>query len=228
MSDSWNSNKKAGAPDCGLFLSIKASDFGIGDQSKAQAMLAKLRQAVQGINASPYEKNFAIVEFIPDMGDDSQTIAEGLKDFVSAKGLILLIRDNLKISASIGADGIMFTSAKKASKAREVAGDDPIIGAYDSAEDSVQPHIQSLDLVRMAEGTDLNELLKFKAINSDVMLLPSMKDITNDNCASLVLAGADFIDVTNYTWSHPENPTKAIVNMLYAIDIATEATNIKQ
>lgn len=228
MNDSWNSEKKAGSPPCGLFLSIKASDFGIGDQSKAQSTLLKLRQAVQGINASPYEKNFAVIEFIPDMGEHSTTIAEGMKDFVTAKGLILLIRDSLEISAQIGADGIMFTDAEKASKARDVIGDDPIIGIHISSEDNVNTLISSVDLVRTATNTSLNDLLKFKALYPDVMLLPTMKDITNDNCASLVMAGADFIDASTYVWSHKESPTKAVVNLIYAIDLACESGQIKQ
>lgn len=225
MSDVWNKDKKKGAPSCGIFLSIRASDFGLGDEKKAQDMTRRMREAIQGINASPYEKNFAVLEFVPDMGErDSEVIAEGVKAFVQRGGLIFMIRDSLTIAAKVGADGIFFSDASKAIEARDVVGDDPIIGACVTAN---MGNIEALDIVRTAENFTIEQILKLKAQQPDLMAIPFSNEITNDNCAAYVLAGCDFLDVTDYVWQHPESAVKAVVNMLYAIELAIEASAIK-
>lgn len=217
--DNWNKEKKKGAPPSGLFWSIEQSAFGQGDETAALDMIRNLRMAIAAINASPYEKNAHVIEFIPEGAEsDSLKILEGLQAITAHNGLILLVRDSLSLAARAKADGVCFTSADKVKPAREAIGDDPIIAAHLSVINDIP---EDIDLAIFSEAISLDDIAKSKVGASYTAM--SALNLTNENCGAYVLAGCDFLNASEYMNTHEEGAAKAAVNMLYAIDLALEA-----
>ena len=211
----WNKEKKKGAAPSGLFWTIEEQAFGAGDEKKAMDMVRDLRLALLSINASPYEKNSHIIEFVPQ-GDaeESLKILEGLQLITTHNGIVLLVRNSLTLAAQAKADGVIFTDANKAEEARRVIGGDPIIGAH---YDKIVDVSDAVDLAIFGEALTPGDIAKHKPMDKHTVM--SKTNVNHENCASYVQAGCDFLNASHYINSHKDR-AQAIVNMLYAIDLA--------
>jgi|TARA_R110002126_G_scaffold13118_7_gene57164 hypothetical protein len=219
--ENWNKDKKKGAPPSGLFWTINESAFGAGDEKTALDMVRRLRMAILAINASPYEKNAHIIEFVAEgNAAESLKILEGLQAITSHSGLVLLVRDSLSLAAQSKADGIVFTDVEKAVEARSLIGDDPIIAAHLESVDEIPNNI---DLAIFSDKCSMQDITKVK-ISSPCTVMSNVA-LNNENCGAYVQAGCDFLNASEYLNAHPESPAKAAVNMLYAIDLTVRPAN---
>lgn len=216
--ENWNKEKKKGAPPSGLFWTIEESAFGSGDEDKALDMIRNMRMAIAAINASPYEKNAHIIEFVPQgSASESLKILEGLQAITSHNGLVLLVRDSLSLAAESKADGVLFTDSAKAEKARAAIGEDPIIAVHVS---DVNDITNNIDLAIFSDKISLQDIARVR-INLACTVMSEV-NLSNENCAGHVQAGCDFLNASDYLNSHVEGAAKAAVNMLYAIDLAAD------
>ena len=217
--ENWNKDKKKGAPPSGLFWTIEETAFGHGDESAALDMIRNLRMAIAAINAAPYEKNAHIIEFVPQGAvSESLKILEGLQAITSHNGLVLLVRDSLKLAAEAKADGVIFTDHEKAEKAREAIGDEPIIAVHVN---DVNDITNNIDLAVFSDAVSLQDIAKVR-INLACTVMSAV-NLSNENCGAYVQAGCDFLNASEYLNAHKEGAAKAAVNMLYAIDLAASA-----
>ena len=214
----WNKEKKKGAAPSGLFWTIEERAFGMGDEKIAMHRDGDLRLAILSINASPYEKNSHVIEFVPQGSpEESLKILQGLQTITAHNGLVLLVRNALSLAAEAQADGVIFTDADKVAEARKVIGDTPIIAAH---YDNVDDVSDDVDLAIFGEALTAGDIAKHKPMDKHTVM--SKTSVTNENCGSFVLAGCDFLNASHYINTHKDGAAQAIVNMLYAIDLALD------
>lgn len=214
--------KKEGAPQAGLYLRI-ADDKPFEDAFRA------MREAAFVINRSAYEKNLHVLEVGGDPLDvDSTDRLRALVLGGQQNGLVVIVRGHAGLAFAVEADGVFLDKAEDLANAREVLGEDAIIGlrcglSRQTAEDAEAGGIA--DYISFAAAADHilppESLIAWWGTRSETPALVEGK-ITNDECGRYVRAGATFIDGSDYVWNHPQGIKQGTVDMLYAIELAME------
>ncbi len=210
---------KKGAPSCGLYIKIRQT-------GKSFTLLENLKKICFGVNASKYEKNMHVFEYTGKITktDEKEYIA-ALKDYLQAQGMIFILREGIEIAAEIKADGVIVKTFAESKKAREILGDEAIIGIRLAASrkkiiEALDKDIDFISIPITAKNNSLvMDLLHYWSVRTDKPCLIE-GNISNNECKSLVLSGASFIDGSNYILKHPSGALQAVINMLYAIDVA--------
>ena len=215
---------KKGAPACGLYLRI-------ADDKPFEAAFRDLRAAACVINRSSYEKNLHVLE----VGGDALDVEsiDRLRALVlggKQNGMVVVVRGHAGLAFAAEADGVLLEKADEIANAREVMGEDAIIGlrcglsrqAADKASDL------GVDYISFASGGAVlppETLLSWWRVKSEIPALVE-GPITNDDCGRYVRAGATFVEATDYVWNHPQGVKQATIDMLYAIDLAVQAQSL--
>lgn len=167
------------------------------------------------------------------VSDDAiRSAAAKLMSICHQREVALLINDRADLAAECGADGVHLGQTDGTiGEARKFLGYDRDIGvtchnsmdlAFDAGEAGADyvafgafyptgtkqpPTMADPDLLRQW---------------SEIAELPSVAigGITAENCGPLVEAGADFLAVSSYVWSHPDGPAAAVDALNKAIDTA--------
>lgn len=230
MPDSTQKNTQKGAPSAGLYIKIKRT-------GNKFTLIENIKKICFGINASKYEKNLAVFEYPGKVGGTEKNIAKHkdytaiLKEILQSQGMVFVLSDNIELAHEINADGVIVKSASEAKRAREILGDNAIIGLRLGASrkkinDALGLNIEYISLPLNQKTKNLSlELIKLWASRTDKLCLVEGQ-ISNNDCKMLVSAGATFIDSSHYVFHHPSGILQGVVNMLYAIEIATPNNTI--
>lgn len=168
--------------------------------------------------------------------DDAEIIAAGeaLLPLCQARDVALIINDRPDLAKRIGADGVhVGKDDTPVAEAQDLLGPQAIIGAtcHNSRHLAMEAGEDGADYVAfgafyptatkdaptMAEP----EILTWWSELTTLRCL-AIGGITAENCAPLVKAGADFIAVSSYVWSHPDGPAAAGEALKQAIEKAAE------
>lgn len=210
---------KIGAPPCGLYLKIKQS-------GKSFTLIETLRQICLALNSSEYTKNMHVFEYSGKIDDKNKDYITALKEFLQYNGMVFIIRENIELAHELKADGVIVKTFEDAKTARKILGSDAIIGirltaSQKKVEQALESDVDyiSLPLNPKTEKSALKLLRIWSLVTDKPCLIEG--NISNNHCKSLVELGASFIDSTDYIFKHPKGILQGVVNMLYAIDIAT-------
>ena len=219
--------KKKGAPQAGLYLRI-------ADDKPFEDAFREMREAAFVINRSSYEKNLHVLEVGGDPMDVDST--DRLKALVlggKQNGLVVIVRGHAGLAFAVEADGVLLDKAEDVANAREVMGEDAIIGlrcglSRQAAEDADKASI--VDYISFAATAEHilppETLISWWGARAETPALVEGK-ITNDECGRYVRAGATFIDASDYVWNHPKGIKQGTVDMLYAIDLVMENQSVQ-
>lgn len=206
------SGDKSGSPPCGIYVRI--DDF-----SDMPKLILALRQMAMTINrASGYEKNMAVVE-LAYSAEYAEKVAD-LVMLVQAEGLVAILANPPNNYDIFEADGVMLKGAEEIAAAREALGKDAIIGVACGMSKSCAKSAAQAGADFVSFAPDIG-LLAWWSMEHEAPCLVS-GDLNNDNCGSFARAGAGFVDVTRYIFEHDEGVMKGTVNVLYALDLATQ------
>lgn len=162
--------------------------------------------------------------------EETKKIARHLKEICHKNKCLFLMNDSLQIALDIGADGVHL-GAEDGSilEARKKSPQNFIIGAscYDSRHLAMEAGEQGADYIsfgaffqsktKNSRGAPTIEILEWASEMLNLQIT-AIGGITDQNCHSLVKAGADFLCVISYVWDHPEGEEVAIKNLAKAIE----------
>ena len=213
---------KPGAPPCGLYLILPPNWM---DAS----FLSQYGDVLRAMNASSYEKNSHVIELrhVPaNMPQEQMDMILALSNVTRSQGMVFVIGNDIELAKACEADGVLLDQAGDIGKARSILGDDAIVGVRCGQSRRVAEQVLSAgaDYVSFhaGDGNYLEPgLIHWWHLKTDNPCLVE-GSFTNDDCAFYVMAGADFMDASFYVWKHPEGVMKGIVNMNYAIELASE------
>ncbi|MCB9988692.1 MAG: thiamine phosphate synthase [Rhodospirillales bacterium] len=233
---SSQSTGKAGAPAVGLWLRV-------GPDLALEEVLRDLRQIFYVVNGSDYERNMHALEIFGNGKDqDFREKAALVCAFAKSNGVACIYRGVPSVAHEIDADGVLLETLDDMAAARELFGEEGIVGLACSVaasrgekskeavkEQSCAAHDAGVDFVTFGTGGNVfpnPEDLRFWTILSD---MPAVIEghISNDHVAYWVQAGAAFIDAGDYIWSHGKGVMQGTVNMLHAIDLALDDQKTK-
>ncbi len=155
-------------------------------------------------------------------------ISQELKKICHANNCLFLLNDDFNLALEIGADGVHLGaedgSIKLAREKSKKINPNFVIGAscYDSKHLAMEAAEQGADYVsfgaffesktKKSRGHPTTEIIEWC---NEILDLPivTIGGITDQNCSSLVKAGADFLSVISYVWDHPEGVEKALENL---------------
>jgi thiamine-phosphate pyrophosphorylase len=147
-------------------------------------------------------------------------------------GVAAILNDRPDLAAHLGCDGVHIGQDDLPYRdARKIMGPNAMIGVtcHDSRHLGMEAAEAGADYVAFGAFFDTATKdaptrceLETLAIWQETMQTPcvAIGGITAENCAPLVQAGADFLAVSGFVWSHPQRPGAAIRALLAAIDEA--------
>jgi thiamine monophosphate synthase len=214
-----SSDKKPGAPECGLYIRI-ADDFMFDD------LVPKLRHLFLVTTRSDYEKNMHVLEIpTPRPEEGAVDQVREIANYGRQNGFAVILRGPAVMMASLQADGVLLEPGGDIAAARAIIGDDAILGLR-CAQDRIaatKGAKAGVDYISFsAPGADRlipPEILAWWSTAHDIPALIE-GPITNDDCGAYVRAGATFIDSGSFILNHPKGVMQGAVDMLYAIDLA--------
>lgn len=213
-------SEKRGSPPCGLYIRIKYYD-------DMQKTIGDLRQMALVINrASGYQKNMHAVELCYD-----KNAIEQINDLITicqSQGLVCIVS---RLDAALydqfpKTDGFVTDNIETYRKIKGAVSDKTIMGFQAGTEEGGVDKALALGVDYIILKADPSLLLSTRSKDDDVLLCASGKGITNDNVSSLALAGASFVNATDYIFNHKNGVMQGAVNMLHALDLAAEAKNL--
>ncbi len=193
----------------------------IDDFSNMLDLIGYVRKMAFTINqSSGYEKNMVIIELIYDE-NEAERIAD-LIPIIQDQGIIAIVSG--KIDKSLHADGVLLDDLDDYEKAHEMLGEDGIVGVI--CHDKLQAErAKEVGVDYVALGAD-PALITWWNAQTDILCAARGENITNTSCGTLVSAGADFVDVTDYIMNYEQGIMQATVNILYAIDLCAQTPKI--
>lgn len=216
--------KKAGAPECGLYVRIP-DDFLFED------IVPKLRHLFLVTTRSDYEKNMHVLEIPMPYPDDTNPgggridHVREIANYARQNGFVVILRGPAEMMERMQADGILLAPDADIAAARAIVGDDAIVGLRciqdrALAERAAQAGADYVSFSAPVEGRLIApDILSWWSTASDIPALIEGA-ITNDDCGAYVRAGAVFIESGDYILNHPKGVLQGAVDMLYAIDLA--------
>lgn len=214
--------RKKGAPPVGLYIKV-------GPDIDLDWVTRDLREIFFVINNSNYERNMHALEISGRAEDPAfREKAKSLCDLARNNGIACLLRNQPELAKDIGTDGVLLDNPDDYTKARELFGDEGIVGLVCGAspEKAAAAYDAGADFVSFGTGGPAlpnPEALKFWTLLTDKPALVE-GEITNDYCAWLIEKGASLIDASHYLWGHGKGLMQATSNMLYAIELAVDET----
>lgn len=218
---------KKGAPACGVYLRI-AEDKPLEDANR------DIREAAFVINRSSYEKNLHVLELDGESGnaEASQRLL-ALAEIGKKNGMVVIVRGPAWLASAAEADGVLLAKAEEIVQAREIMGEDGIIGlrcglSRMTAEKAADMGVDYISFASGGRGDILpqDSLISWWSVKSEVPALVEGK-ISNDDCGRYVCAGATFVEATDYVWNHPQGIKQGTIDMLYAIDLALQSRSVQ-
>lgn len=211
-------NEKAGAPDCGLYIRIP-DDFNV------LTLVPQLQQMILVTKRSQYKKNMHCIEWPARAvaADGIEHIAE-LVEFSQKGGFVALIRNDASVAHSSKADGVLLNKIEDVAAARALLGADKIVGLKCLAEPECERVIElGLDYVALPPNT---QMIAKWSTGADLPVLAD-GELTNNDAATFVAAGATFLNASGFILDHPQGIMQGTVDMLYAIDLALEKRTVQ-
>ncbi len=154
--------------------------------------------------------------------DDVRRAADILSPVTRERDVALILNDRPDLAAATGLDGVHIGQRDGSfEEARRLLGDDRIVGVtcHDSRHLAMVAAEQGADYVAFgafyptptkdASGHPEPEILEWWSETTTVPCV-AIGGITVENCAALVTAGADFIAVLSYVWTHAGGPAAAV------------------
>ncbi len=166
--------------------------------------------------------------------EEVKTIALELQKICKANNCLFIVNDSYELAVAIGADGVHLGADDgsiqivKEKSLKDFAGKDFVIGAscYDSKHLAMEAGEQGADYIsfgaffpsktKVSRGNPTLETVEWcnELIELPIVVIGG---ITDENCAPLVQAGADFLAVISHVWDNPEGVERAICNLDEAI-----------
>ncbi len=201
---------KAGSPPCGIYVRI--DDF-----SNMLDVIGQVRKLAFAVNrGSGYEKNMVVVELVYTKENEERI--HDIIPIIQDNGLVGIISGTSNLH---GADGILLSDVEEVSKTRSTLEKDCIIGLNcDSRADAERAIELAVDYVSLTADP---ALISWFSAQSEILCLARGNLINNDNCGTLARAGASLVDVSDYIWKHEKDVMKGAVNILHALDLATQS-----
>ena len=201
---------KSGSPTCGIYVRI--DDF-----SNMLNLIGYVRQMAFAINrGSGYEKNMAVVELV-----HTEENAERIVDIIPViqdQGLVAIVSGASNVAE---ADGILSYNLEGLKSARDTLSEDKLVGIT-ASEDTLQDALllNTDFIVLPADPAIIAEVSR----KTDAMCVARSSDgLTNENCGFIARSGAGFVDVSAYVMGYDKGVMQATVNVIHAIDMATQA-----
>lgn len=157
-------------------------------------------------------------------------ISRELKKICHENNCLFLLNDSHQIAVDVGADGVhLGVEDGSISLVRKKSPEKFLIGAscYDSRHLAMEAGEQGADYIsfgaffpsktKKSRGNPSVEILEWA---SEILNLPTVAigGITDQNCSSLVKAGADFLSVISYVWDHSQGEAEAIKKLQQVIE----------
>lgn len=200
---------KAGSPPCGIYVRIE-------NLENMLDAIGWVRQMAFAINrASGYEKNMVVIELAYSLEYEEKIV--DLIPIIREQGFVPIVSGTLDLR---GADGILVKTEDDVIALRGRLGEDAILGLVCDDQTSIET-INKCDADYYVLSGD-SSLVSRWSTQTSAMLLARGKGITNNNCGALARAGAGFVDVSDYILSHEKGVMQATVNILHALDLATQ------
>jgi thiamine monophosphate synthase len=206
------------APPCGLYLCI-------AENPDMDRILPALRQAAMVINRSAFDRNMHVVELAvgQEGKQEGRDKTEALVQLVKKEGLVAIIKGDAQAAKDMQADGVLLADPAAIAPARALLGDEAIIGLACGQDKALaqKAHERGADYVGFGDAQSFASipLLNWWSTLSPAPALAS-GNLTNDDAAAYIAAGATFLDCSDYIWNHPKSVMQGTVNMLYAIELA--------
>ena len=156
-------------------------------------------------------------------------IAQELKKICHANNCLFLLNDSYQLALDIAADGVHLGAEDGSiTMARKKSPQNFVIGAscYDSRHLAMEAGEQGANYLsfgaffasktKKSRGNPTTEILTWcnEIINLPTVAIGGIKD---ENCGSLLKAGADFLSVISYVWDHPEGEVVAVKKLHEAV-----------
>jgi len=156
-------------------------------------------------------------------------ISQELLKICNSNNTQFIINDDFELALEIGAHGVHLGAEDGSIKlARQKSHQNFVIGAscYDSKHLAMEAGEQGADYIsfgaffesktKKSRGKPTLEILEW---SNEILNLPivAIGGINDQNCTSLVKAGADFLAVISYVWEHPEGVEVALKNLYAAM-----------
>ena len=155
-------------------------------------------------------------------------ISRELKKICHDYGSLFILNDSHKLALEAGADGVHLGDEDGfVVEVKKIAPQNFIVGAscYDSRHLAIEAAEQGADYVsfgaffpsktKNSKGKPTPEIIEWCAEIMDVPIV-AIGGITDENCASLTKAGADFLAVVSFVWQHPQGEAVALQKLMEA------------
>jgi thiamine-phosphate pyrophosphorylase len=169
---------------------------------------------------------------LKDVDDDTvRRAARVLQPIAQQRGVAFIMNDRPDLAAELGCDGVHVGEEDMPyAEARRLLGPDRIVGVTcgDSRHRAVVAAEAGADYVAFGAffpsmtkaGTKFRATPEVLRDWSQTTVVPcvAIGGITQENCAPLIEAGADFLAVVGAVWSYPQGPRAAVrdFNALFA------------
>ncbi|WP_188260069.1 thiamine phosphate synthase [Azospirillum tabaci] len=164
--------------------------------------------------------------------DAVRRACDALRPIAQDRGVAFILNDHPELARETGCDGVHVGQQDTPyAQARRIVGNDAIVGVtcHDSRHLAMEAGEAGADYV--AFGAFFPTTTKDAAFKaepellqwwSELMEVPcvAIGGITQENCAPLVRAGADFLAVVGAVWNHPDGPGAAVKAFNAAISAA--------
>ncbi|MDE1905701.1 MAG: thiamine phosphate synthase [Rhodospirillales bacterium] len=158
-------------------------------------------------------------------------VIERLRPIAQSRDVAFLLNDNPALAVKSGCDGAHVGQTDlPAKQARKILGNLTLgVTCHNSRHLAMEASEAGADYVAFGaffptttkEPPEMAEIDTLK-IWADTMEVPcvAIGGITAENCAPLVLAGAEFLAVSNAVWNHPQGAAAGVKAMIDAIKSA--------
>ena len=212
------------APDCRLYLITPPR---IAD---LPAFVAALDEALSAGDVA------ALQVRLKDVSDaEIERITRAILPVAQAHEVAVILNDRPDLAARLNCDGVHIGQDDASyAEARRAMGPQRMVGVtcHDSRHLAMEAAEAGADYVAFGAvfPTSTKDApttceLDVLTIWQETMQTPcvAIGGITADNCGPVVAAGADFLAVSSYVWSHPQGPGAAVRALLAAIAEGSQA-----
>lgn len=164
-------------------------------------------------------------ELPEDASMDEVQKATAFVQVAKMNGLVVIIRGIADWAKLLEADGVLLNHVEEIAAAKEALGEDKIIGLSCGVNRNLMSEAleQGVDYITLGSAPispDVKLLTEWTTKTSAPVAV--LGPLSNDNADIYAIAGATFLDITNYLTTLEKGPIQATVNMLHAIDLAFE------
>lgn len=216
---------KSGAPQCGLYLRIPENP----DMEIWQPKVLGMRYVIN--KGTDYKRNMHVVEISLSEGASKDAVekAAAFVQIAQLSGFVAIIKGSVAFAKMLESDGVLLSSIDETLAAREVIGDEKIIGLTcemdgNLAETAVEQGVDYVTFGLPEKAPLAGVITKFTMATQQPCV--SIGPITNKTAGVYVTAGTTFLDITHYLITSEKTPVQLTVNMMYEIDNATGSVKV--